>query len=243
MEERGARIKLDYGFDGSPIQWPLICLGAWALCLPMLISSTMVIRIPGILLLVLSLCLTYLIIKMYYYVHFGKLRLRDHLLAMATLHGNESVLDIGTGRGLLMIGAAKLVPGGKSVGIDIWSQVDMKDNDPKDTLRNAEIEGVLSRVEVKSEDVRKMSFSDGSFDVVLSNLCIHNIPSKQGREQACHEIERVLKHNGVAVIADIIHINDYARVFAEKGFSVEIVRPSFSEVVTPWHKILKAVKK
>jgi SAM-dependent methyltransferase len=242
MKKREERIKLDYGFDGSPIRWPLICLGAWALCLPMLLNATGFIRILGILMLAFALCLTFLIIKMYYYVHFGKLHLRDHLLAMAALQGNESVLDIGTGRGLLMIGAAKLVPGGKSVGIDIWSQVDMKDNDPKDTLKNAELEGVRNRVEVKSEDVRKMSFPNDSFDVVLSNLCIHNIPSKKGREQACQEIARVLKHNGVAVISDIIHINDYARVFTEKGFSVEITSLSFLEGTTSWHRILKATK-
>jgi hypothetical protein len=98
MKKREERIKLDYGFDGSPIRWPLICLGTWALCLPMLLNATGFIRILGILMLAVALCLTFLIIKMYYYVHFGKLHLRDHLLAMAALQGNESVLDIGTGR-------------------------------------------------------------------------------------------------------------------------------------------------
>jgi hypothetical protein len=104
----------------------------------MLGSAILSIKVLGVIPLVCSLVLTLLTIKMFHYVHIGKLRLRDRLLALAGFQGHETVLDVGTGRGLLMIAAARMLPNGKSVGIDIWSQEDMKDNNPKDTLRNAE---------------------------------------------------------------------------------------------------------
>jgi len=37
------------------------------------------------------------------------------------------------------------------------------------------VEGVQEKVDLKSDDARKLSFPDASFDVILSNLCIHNI--------------------------------------------------------------------
>ena len=43
---------------------------------------------------------------------------------MIPWRGNETVLDVGTGRGLLMIGAARRLTTGISVGIDIWSAKD-----------------------------------------------------------------------------------------------------------------------
>ena len=111
-------------------------------------------------------------------------------------------LDVGTGRGLLMIGAAKRLSTGKAIGIDIWSKGDLSGNSRDKTLRNVELEGVSDRVEVKSDDATAMQFPDASFDVVLSNLCLHNIPSREGRDRACREIIRVLKPGGTAVIAD-----------------------------------------
>src|SRR5215469_15738592 len=43
----------------------------------------------------------------------GKLRIRDDLLESIRWSGNETVLDTGCGRGLLLIGAAKRLTNGK----------------------------------------------------------------------------------------------------------------------------------
>jgi SAM-dependent methyltransferase len=155
------------------------------------------------------------------YAKWGKCRHRDRMLAMIAWKGNEMVLDVGTGRGLLMIGAAKHLTSGRSVGIDIWSAKDLSGNRPEATLRNAEVEGVGARVEVKSEDATAMTFADATFDVVLSNLCIHNIPSREGRDKACREIVRVLKPGGTALISDFMRTGEYAGAFRGAGAQVE----------------------
>ena len=48
-----------------------------------------------------------LILLMVSYVKVEKFRHRDRMLNMAPWRGDEQVLDVGTGRGLLMVGAAK----------------------------------------------------------------------------------------------------------------------------------------
>lgn len=167
-----------------------------------------------------------------------KLRLRDRLLDGLQLRGDEKVLDVGCGHGLLVIGAAKRVPRGKAVGIDIWQQCDQADNRPNATRRNAEIEGVTDRVEVVEADARKLPFPDAAFDVIVSIWALHNIPTREGRTQAVEEIARVLRPGGTAALLDIWHTRDYLRVLQDRGL-VDLRRSLFSACfVCPTHLVL-----
>jgi len=175
------------------------------------------------------------------YAKWGKFRHRDRMLNMVSWRGNEQVLDVGTGRGLLLIGAAHRLTTGKSVGIDVWSTKDLSGNSLERTQANVDLEGVKEKVELRSDDARKLSFADSSFDVVFSNLCIHNIPDSEGRALACREIARVLKPGGIALISDFILTGFYQKVFAEAGLKVS--RTGFDLLTYPPLRVVRAEKK
>ena len=152
----------------------------------------------------------------------GKFRHRDRMLAKVAWTGAENVLDVGTGRGLLLIGAAKRLTRGHATGIDIWNAEDLSGNGPEALKANIALEGVGEKTTIKSENAREMSFPDGSIDVVLSNVCLHNIYEQPGRSKACREIARVLKPGGVAVISDYKLMKEYAAEFAGAGLKVQM---------------------
>jgi ubiquinone/menaquinone biosynthesis C-methylase UbiE len=154
---------------------------------------------------------------MYFGSKFGKVAERDKLLNRIQWRGDERVLDVGCGRGLVLVGAARRLDKGSAVGIDIWQEEDLSGNRAEVPLRNAEIEGVADRVSVRTADMRRLPFEDCSFDVVTSRAAIHNLYSRADRAIAVREIARVLRPGGRAVIVDIRHLQEYARVFAEHG--------------------------
>jgi arsenite methyltransferase len=154
------------------------------------------------------------------YVKVGKFRHRDKILRMHPWRGDEQVLDVGCGRGLLLAGAAKRVPDGHATGIDIWSNVDMGGNAIEATRRNLDLEGISSRTTLLSQSAQEMSFPDATFDVVVSNLCLHNIYDRPTRERAVDEIVRVLKPGGVAILSDFKNTRQYAAQLRKAGLNV-----------------------
>jgi SAM-dependent methyltransferase len=131
----------------------------------------------------------------------GKLRIWERELDRAGLQGNEQLLDLGCGRGAVLIAAARRLPRGRAVGADLWTR-DQSGNSPEVTLANAAAAGVADRVEVHTADMTALPFPDGSFNVVTSALAIHNIPSPEGRYRAVDEAMRVLRPGGQLLIAD-----------------------------------------
>ena len=76
----------------------------------------------------------------------GKFIVWDELLDTLALRGDERLLDVGCGRGMVLILAAKRLPAGRLVGVDLWSAADQSGNREQATLRNAELEGVRDRM-------------------------------------------------------------------------------------------------
>lgn len=162
----------------------------------------------------------------------GKLRLRDAVLGSIPWRGDERVLDVGCGHGLMLLGAAKRVPRGSAVGLDLWRSVDQANNTAEATMRNARAEGVAERVELVNGDARELPFPDASFDVVLSSWAVHNIPDAEGRERAVREIARVVKPGGIVRIVDIRHAAVYAETLRACGMdAVLLSRPNFLFVI------------
>ena len=151
------------------------------------------------------------------YSKVGKLRIRDQILELIPWRGDEMVLDIGCGRGLLLIGAARRLGTGKAIGVDRWVVGALTGNRPEAALDNARLEGVLDRVEVKEGDVRKLPFADDSFDVAVSNFVVHEVSNRAEREQMLREMVRVLKPGGRLALVDFIFTGECVRVLQAIG--------------------------
>ena len=138
------------------------------------------------------------------------------------------MLDVGCGHGLLLIAAAKLLPRGRAVGIDLWSQWQQSDNSREATLRNAALEGVTQRVSVHDGDMRRMPFADRSFDATVAHFAIHNVPGREGRREAIREIVRTLNPGGQVAISDLHGVDLYAEELRKSNMlDVEISNQSF----------------
>lgn len=226
----------DYGIDAPGVLVGLLSIGVLGEILglfappltigPVTILFGVPMQIAGGIFLLQSLL-------MFIYVKWGKFRHRDRMLGQVSWIGHERVLDVGTGRGLLLIGAAKRLTTGRAVGIDIWSTKDLSGNAIERTQANISLEGVGDKVELRTEDARKLTFPDASFDVVVSNLCIHNIPKQTGRDQACREIARVLRPGGTAVISDFKLMKKHSAVFAAERLTVEWRGPFWRDTFPP----------
>ena len=147
----------------------------------------------------------------------GKFVVWDRILDDLRLHGDETVLDLGCGRGAVLLAAAKRLPRGRAIGIDLW-RADQTDNSPSATLANAALEGVADQVEVHTADMTALPFADESVDVIVSSLAIHNIPTREGRRKALDEAVRVLRPGGRLAIADLWETRRHASGLRELGW-------------------------
>lgn len=224
VQETTVLEKADYGIDAPGVVRNLFVIGAVGVLLglfgpsrlhlgPLVVRGTSFLWLGGFLIGEAGLML--------FYALRGKFSHRDRMLGLHIWRGDEQVLDVGTGRGLLLIGAAKRLHSGHAFGLDIWNKADLSGNSLERTERNLRIEGVTNRCTLVSEGAQQMSFADGMFDVVVSNLCLHNIYDAPNRSRACAEIIRVLRPHGVAIISDYKHTKQYAEEFSRAGLAVE----------------------
>lgn len=172
---------------------------------------------------------------------YGKPVLARRTIATLELRGDEQVLDVGCGRGLWLLEAAQRLPRGRATGLDLWSARDQSGNAAEATQRNAALAGMHERVQVDTGDMRRMPYPNASFDVIISSLAIHNLPTQTDREQAVREIARVLKPGGRVALLDFRHAADYARTLRANGLAdARPTGPHF--LMYPWVWIVRGHK-
>jgi SAM-dependent methyltransferase len=132
------------------------------------------------------------------------------LLDDLDLTGSEDVLDLGCGRGLVTVLAARRVPDGAVTGIDIWRARDQSGNKRVATERNVETDGVADRVEIIDADMVQLPFENQSFDVVTAGLALHHVALSKDRKTAVGELVRVLRPGGRVIIVDVGPTNELA---------------------------------
>jgi arsenite methyltransferase len=219
------RKRADYGIDAPNVLRNFALLGAGLIIVGVLVYLLLWPTLPGLAVALLNcglwpggwFLLTCAV--MLWGSKVGKFRERDRLLDGIPWRGDEQVLDVGCGHGLLLIGTAKRLTTGKAVGIDRWQKEDQAGNSPEATRANVELEGVADRVEIQSGDARELPFADASFDVVVSSWALHNIYAPAERQRAVREIARVLRPGGRVALLDIRHTREYAEILRECGLS------------------------
>src|SRR3954469_23142748 len=149
----------------------------------------------------------------------GKFVAWARLLGQLNLRGDERILDLGCGRGAVLLLAAQHLTTGRAVGVDLWRRVDQSGNSPEATRRNAVDEGVDDRVELHTANMTALPFEDNSMDVVVSSLAIHNISGRAGREKAVSEAVRVLRPGGRLLIADVRGTRSHQAQLAKIGMN------------------------
>lgn len=172
---------------------------------------------------------------------YGKRMLLRRMIASLALRGDEQVLDVGCGRGMLLLETARHLPHGLATGLDLWSTRDQSGNAADATARNAELAGLRERVQVDTGDMRRMPYPDASFDVVVSSLAIHNLPTQTDREQAVREIARVLKPGGRVALLDFRHTADYVHTLRANNLP-DARRGAPNFLMFPWVWIVRGHK-
>lgn len=212
-----------YGLDAPPVvrNLALCALACWLL-FALGFTHWLPIPINGFEWPALSFSLG--VVTMAWTSRYGKLRRREQLLDRLRWRGDERVLDIGCGRGLMAVAAARRAPQGKVTGVDIWQSVDLSGNGPDAVTVNAAREGVAGRVDTRTADMRQLPFADATIDTVVSSTAIHNIYQAEGRDRAIDEIARVLRPGGQVLIDDIRHLPHYASRLRGAGFEVSVSR-------------------
>lgn len=139
------------------------------------------------------------------------------------LSGTERVLDIGAGRGVIAIEFARHLTTGKVTAIDIWhrdSVCSVKRYDftsppfnhsIQRTTRNAEIEGVRSKISFATMDANNLAFAPKAFSVVTCAyimLHLHGGGLRRNdlpRLNFLKQVYAVLKPGGSIVVFDLVY--------------------------------------
>ena len=117
----------------------------------------------------------------------------SRMLSLAKVTSNESILDIGTGTGVVALQAAQAIDReGEVWGIDLSEEMIAKAEENARKLR------IEQKVKFFRMDAEALGFDDRKFDVVLSLFALLHFPNPLA---ALKEIYRVIRPGGRLVLA------------------------------------------
>jgi arsenite methyltransferase len=206
----------DYGLDSPHTVRSMFWRGAWTLAFALALFFMNRAEYPGpaahLLIAVGAIGAAFLAAGFYmiWSSRVAKFQVRDQILNSLQLRGDERVLDVGSGTGLMLIGLAKRLKSGRATGVDFSGSVDA-------AKQNAKLEGVADKIRIDSGNDAKLVYPDAHYDAVVSVLALHQIAEEEERTRLVHEMFRVLKPGGRLVIFDTRGANQYASALSEAG--------------------------
>ena len=119
----------------------------------------------------------------------------EKMISMAELQPGQRVLDIGCGTGNLLLALGRDEPGVEIEGLDPDPRALAK------AARKAHRAGVAASW--RPGYAQDLPHADGSVDRVFSSLMLHHMPDDDGKDALLAEVRRVLRPDGLLVLADI----------------------------------------
>ncbi len=177
-----------------------------------------------------------------YVIPGNRIEVARGVISKLKLNGNEKVIDVGSGRGLYAIEAAKQLVNGSIVAIDIWDpkavpklKFQHKLSQPtgntlENAKQNAECAGVSSKIEFRNMDVNFIDFESGSFDAAICGFVLGHL--KQHRRKAIREVYRVLKKEGQLILVDNVRDFVYFLLSTPHLFVLSLLRNTKARQLT-----------
>jgi ubiquinone/menaquinone biosynthesis C-methylase UbiE len=122
------------------------------------------------------------------------LAIRDRMVELADPRGDDLVVDLGAGTGLLALALAPHVQ--ELVAVDISERM-------LERLDDAAATDGVHNVESLVADLRRLPLDDESATLVVSNYAFHHLDDP-GKELALAEARRILRPGGRLVICDMM---------------------------------------
>lgn len=160
-------------------------------------------------------------------------RFRPTGVKLQMLKGAKSLLDLGSGNGLMVPEAIKLVE--HYSGIDISkSLINIAKKRYSPLIKTGQ-------VDFRVGDARKLPYKSNSFNLIISYAVLHHLPGEDNRKKVFQEIFRVLKPGGEARIINWNLMNDWAYKRFKIKKQLENPNPVLGEgdVFVPWQATSK----
>jgi arsenite methyltransferase len=143
-----------------------------------------------------GLCLIGLALALYFNSSVTKFRQALVVVRNIPFGGDETILDVGCGRGAFSVLVAQEVRSGLVIGVDVWNPWHVTGNSPQSLLANADRKGVRKVVSpVKSVGI-SLPFPDSRFDIVASCLGLQHVGNAAEFDAAITQMVRVLREGG-----------------------------------------------
>ena len=131
-------------------------------------------------------------------------------LAHVQLREGETVLDLGSGGGVDVFRASKLVgEKGKVIGLDATPEMIFR---ARETAKKHD----YNNVEFRLGEIEHMPIESNTIDLVISNCVLNLVPDK---ELAFKEIHRVLKPGGRISVSDMVTTREDRKVIKPEGWA------------------------